>query len=190
MLGLGQAPDTVLDDDDRAVDDQAEVQRPQAHQVGGHARPHHAGYGGQHRKRNDCCRDQGGAQVAQQQKQHHDDQQGPFKQVFLHRGDGLVHQRRAVVYRLHLDAVGQRGLNGVQFLGHRLCYRPGVFPHQHHGGAHHRFPAVACGGSGAQLLANGHISYIGYPDWRTIPVGNHHLFNIANGGQLPGRAHQ
>ena len=190
VLGLGQAPDTVLDDDDRAVDDQAEIQRPQTHQIGGYARPHHTGDGGEHRKRNDSCRDQGGAQVAQQQKQHHDHQQCPFKQVLLHRGNRLVHQGCAVVYRLHLDAVGQGGLNGLQLFGHRLCYRPGIFPHQHHGGAHHRFLAVAGGGSGAQLLANGHFSYIGYPDWRTIPVGNHHLFNIANGGQLPGRAHQ
>ena len=68
VLGLGQAPDTVLDDDDRAVDDQAEVQRPQAHQIGGYARPHHAGDSGKHGQGDHRCGYQSGTQIAEQQK--------------------------------------------------------------------------------------------------------------------------
>ncbi len=33
VLLLGEPPQAVLDDDDRAVDDEAEVERAQAHQV-------------------------------------------------------------------------------------------------------------------------------------------------------------
>ena len=45
---LLQAPDAVLDHDHRAVDDQSEIDRPEAHQVTGHARAYHSDEREQH----------------------------------------------------------------------------------------------------------------------------------------------
>jgi hypothetical protein len=43
MLRFAEAAQAVLDDDHGAIDDQAEIQRAQAHQVARHAAAHHAG---------------------------------------------------------------------------------------------------------------------------------------------------
>jgi len=53
MLAFGKAQDAVLNDDDCAIDDQAEVERTQTHQVGTDLRLHHAGHQHQHGQRND-----------------------------------------------------------------------------------------------------------------------------------------
>ena len=84
VLALGQAAQTVLDDDHRAVDDEAEVDGPQAHEVAADAGLHHAGGGHQHRERNGQGGDQRRPDVAQQQEEHDDDQDRPLGQVFLH----------------------------------------------------------------------------------------------------------
>ena len=67
---FGEPPQAVLDDDDRAVDDQAEVDRAEAHQVAADPSLHHAGRRHQHRERDRQRGDQRGAEVAQQQEQH------------------------------------------------------------------------------------------------------------------------
>ena len=64
MLTFAKATQAVLDDDDRAVHDQAEVQRAQAHQVGRHATARHTGQGEQHRQWNHRSRDQSSSEVA------------------------------------------------------------------------------------------------------------------------------
>jgi hypothetical protein len=84
MLRLAETAQAVLDDDHRAVDDQAEIERAQAHQIAGDLVLHHAADGHQHRQRNHCGRNQRRPQVAEQQEQDGDDQQGAFEQVFLH----------------------------------------------------------------------------------------------------------
>ena len=99
VLGLPEAAQAVLHDDDGAVDDQAEVERAEAHQIPRSARPHHAGDGHQHGDRDDRRRDQGGADVSEQQEQHDDDQQGAFQQVFLNCVDGAIDQVRPVIDR-------------------------------------------------------------------------------------------
>jgi hypothetical protein len=43
LLPFGEAAKRILDDDDRTVDDQPEVERAQTHQVARHAQPVHAG---------------------------------------------------------------------------------------------------------------------------------------------------
>ena len=73
MLSLAQTPQRVLDDDDRPIHDQAEIQRTKAHQVCGHASLQHAGGGQQHGHGNDHRSDQRRTKVAEQRKQHNDD---------------------------------------------------------------------------------------------------------------------
>jgi hypothetical protein len=83
VLAFAEATQAVLDDDHGAVDDQAEVQRAQAHQVARDTAAHHAGDGHQHRDGNHGGRDQCRAKIAQQQEQHRDHQQRAFDQVPL-----------------------------------------------------------------------------------------------------------
>ena len=67
---LGEPPDQVLDHHDRPVDDQSEVDRPEAHQVAGETRPEHSGERPQHRQRQGQGDDDPGPPVAQQQQEH------------------------------------------------------------------------------------------------------------------------
>jgi len=190
VLGLCQSTDAVLNNNHRAINNQAKIQRPQAHQVGRHPGLYHAGNRGQHRQRDHRRGDQGRAQITQQREQHHDHQQCAFKQVFLHRGDGFVHQGGAVVHSLQPDTRGQRGLDRFEFAGHRPRYRAGIFTHQHHRRAQHCLCPIAGGRAGTQFLANSHIGHIGDLHRRTVAVADHYLFYLGNTGQLAGRAHQ
>ncbi len=99
MLSFAEAAQAVLDDDNGPIDDQAEVQRAEAHQITGGAGLDHAGDGHQHSHRNDRCCDQGRTDVPEQQKQHDDDQQGPFEQVFLDGVDGALDEVSPVIDR-------------------------------------------------------------------------------------------
>ncbi|MCY1412001.1 hypothetical protein D9M71_273970 [compost metagenome] len=103
LLGVGQAADRILDDHHRAIDDDAEVQRAEAHQVGADLVAEHAGEGKQHRQRNDHRGDQRGADVAEEQEQNHDHQDRAFDQVLLHRGNGFIDQIGAVIDRHRAD---------------------------------------------------------------------------------------
>ncbi len=78
-LLLGEAPDAVLDDDHRAVDDEAEVDRAEAHQVAADLALDHAGDGDQHRERDRERGDERGADVAEQQEQDDDDQRSALR---------------------------------------------------------------------------------------------------------------
>ena len=91
--------EAVLDDDHGAVDDDAEVDRAEAHQVGADPALHHAGDGEQHRQRDDAGGDERGADVAEHQEQHGDHQQRAFDQVLLDGLDGGLDQAGAVVDR-------------------------------------------------------------------------------------------
>ena len=104
---LREPAQAVLDDDDRAIHDETEVQRAQTHQVCGNPRLHHAGDGHQHGERNHQRGEQCRAQVAQQQEQDHHHQQRTFDEVLLDGGDGLIHQHGAVVSGDGLHAFGQ-----------------------------------------------------------------------------------
>jgi hypothetical protein len=67
-------PKTVLHDDDGAIHDQPEIERPQAHQVCAELCLQHSRRGDEHGDRNDQCRDQRGAEVPKQQEEHKNDQ--------------------------------------------------------------------------------------------------------------------
>ena len=125
-LRMRESAHAVLHDHHRAVDDDAEVQRAQAHQVRADLLVvHHAGEGEQHRQRNDQRGDQGRADVAEEQEQHGDDQHRAFEQVLLDGGDGLVDQHRPVVDGDCLDAWRQRAVDLYHLLVHRLRDRRG-----------------------------------------------------------------
>mgnify|MGYP003382669915 CR=1 FL=1 len=111
MLLLGETPNAVFHDDDRAIDDDAEVESTEAHQVAADFRADHAGDGEQHRKRDDAGGEQRGAEVPQQQKQDDNDERGSFKEVLLHGLDGGVHECGAVINGVGLHAFRQRAVH-------------------------------------------------------------------------------
>ena len=114
MLRLGEPAQAILDDDDRAIDDQAEVERAEAHQVGRNPVLHHAGDGHQHGQRNDRRSDQCGSDVAKQHEQNDDNEQRALDQIRSHGLDGAVDERGAVVDRRGTHAVGQARIDLVQ----------------------------------------------------------------------------
>ena len=85
VLPLGQVAQAVLDNDHRAIHDEAKVEGAQAHQVAADPRPHHADGRHQHGQRDGQGRNQRRPQVAQEEKQHGNHQEGAFGQVFLAR---------------------------------------------------------------------------------------------------------
>ena len=142
MLGLTKATQAVLDDDDGAVDDQAEVQRPQAHQIARGAGAHHARDRHQHGDGDDRRRDQGGADVSEQEEEDDDDEQGAFDQVLLDRLDGPLDEVGPVIDRRRLHPLGQ-GLGGFLQAGRGgLGHDAAVLARQHQDGGQHRLLAV------------------------------------------------
>jgi len=187
---MGQSAHAVLDDHHRPVDDDAEIQRPQAHQVGAHLVMHHAGEGEQHRQGNHRRRDDGGTDVAQEQKQDHDHQDRAFQQVLLHRGDGLVHQHGAVVHRHRMHALGQAAVDLHHLLVHGLRHRAAVLADEHEHRAQHHFAAVVRGGAGAQFAPHPNVGHVAHPDRHTARAAEDDIANVLQRLDLPGRPDQ
>ena len=120
VLALAHAAQTVLHDHDRAVDDQAEVECAEAHEVAADAVRHHTGDREQHRERDHQSRDERGTQIPEEQEQHDDDEEGAFDKALRNRGDSAVHQLRAIVHRIYVNTGRQRLAHLVETLGDTL----------------------------------------------------------------------
>lgn len=190
QLRFAKAAQAVLHDDHRAIDDQTEIQRTQAHQVAGHATTHHAGEREQHRQRDHCRGDQGCAHVAQQQEQHHDDQQRAFDQVLGDGDDGAVHQCGAVVHRHCLHARRQAGIGHLQPLRCGLRHGAAIGTDQHEHRAEHHFAAVLGGGAGAQFASLAHLRHIAYADRHAGAPIQHDRTDLRDVVHLPRHPHQ
>ena len=150
-LRLAEAADDVLHQDHRAVHDQAEVDRPQAHQVGRDAGLHHAGEGEQHRERDGRGHDQPRPDVAQEGEQDGHDEERPLEQVRLDRADDAADEDRAVVVRDDPDALGQGRLQLRNRLARAGRHLERVLAGQHLDEADHGLaPAVDGGDADAQ----------------------------------------
>ena len=146
MLAFRDPAQRVFHDDDRAVDNQAEVQRAQAHQVCRQPRFEHARGGHQHRDRDDRRGDQCRAQVSEECEQHGDHQQRTLGKVGRHGLDGGVDQAGAVKHRPDQQVRRQGARDLFQADIHRGGNRPAVLPDPHHGGTDDDLlPAFGCG---------------------------------------------
>ncbi|MNJ21356.1 hypothetical protein D3C77_157060 [compost metagenome] len=190
LLRVGQAANGVLDDHYRSIDDDAEVQGAEAHQVGADLVAEHTGEGEQHRQRNDHGSDQRRADVAEEQKQNDDHQDRAFDEVLLHRGDGLVDQVGAVVHRHRADASGQRAVDLHQLLRHRLGHRAAVLADQHEHRAQHHFAAVLGCRAAAQFTPDTDFGDVAHTDRRAVDVGQDDIGDVIDAGQLPRCANQ
>jgi hypothetical protein len=139
-----QPADAVLHHDHRAVDDEAEVDRPEAHQARRNPRgPHQVG-GEEHRQRDRQGHDQAGPDVAEEHEQHADHEQPPLGEVVEHRVERPADQVAAVVDDLQFDAGRKRAADLAQLLFGGGHDPPAVLAadHHHHPG-HHLAAAVA-----------------------------------------------
>ena len=101
MLTFGDASQRIFNDDDGPIDDQAEIECAEAHQVRRNAAAQHPEAGHQHGDRDHQRRDQRRPEIAEQQEQHDDNQQRPFGQVLRNCLDRGIDERRAVEHRLY-----------------------------------------------------------------------------------------
>jgi hypothetical protein len=142
LLFVREMPDDVFHHHDRAINDEAEVNRAKAHQVARHPALDHAGHGEKHGQRDGQRDDERRAQIAEQREEHHHDQQRSFKQTRLDRMQRAVHQVRAVVERSHFDTRRKFLLNMRELRRHVARDDTAVAARQHEGSAHHTFLAV------------------------------------------------
>ena len=184
-LRMGQSAHAVLDDHHRPVDDDAEVQRPQTHQIGAHLVVHHAREGEQHRQGNHRRRDDGRSDVAQEQEQDHDHQNRAFQQVLLDRADGFVHQNSTVVDGHRMDPLRQAAVDLHHLLVDGLRNRSAVLANQHEDRAQHHFAAVVCGCAGAQFAPQPHVRHVAHPDWHAARAAEDDIANVLQRLDLP-----
>jgi hypothetical protein len=130
-LGLGTPPYGIFDHDDRAIDDQAEIEGAKAHQVARHVEYAHQHRREQHRQGNDRGDEQGATPVPQQQNEDHDDEPGAFEEVPPDSTDGAIDELRAIVEGHHLDTLRQRALDRLDALLDALHHGPRIFSEQH-----------------------------------------------------------
>ena len=188
--GLTQASQAVLHDDHRAVDDQAKIERSQAHQVRTYAALHHAGDGHQHGDGDDRCGQQRRPDVAEKQEQHGNHQKGAFNEIGPYRYQGLVHQSRAVVYRCGGNPFRQTGLDLFQPCRRGLRDFTAVCADQHEHGAHDHFTAILGGRAIAQLLADPDPGDIGQANGNALGDLHHNKAQRLDVLRLTGHAHQ
>ncbi len=145
VLPQAQSADDVFHHHHSSVDDQAEIDGAQTHQVAGYLRLHHAGQREEKRKRNRERNDQRRPPIAEQKQQHSHDEKRAFEEIRPHRRDGLVDQHGAVIDGGDLHAFRQFRFDLLQLLRDPLGHDAAVFPGKHERGTEHGFLAVKGG---------------------------------------------
>jgi hypothetical protein len=159
-LGLGEATRRVLHDDDRAVDDQAEVDGAEAHQVSRDPRRAHEEHGEQHRERDGDRDDDARPQIAEQQEEDAHDQRRADEEVLADRVNRVIDELRAVVKRLDERAWWKRALERRELGLHRVCHGARVLAHEHHGDSDRDFAVpVTRGRAAPQPSAESHVTH-------------------------------
>ncbi len=140
-----QIKDHTLDDDDGSVDEDAEVDGPQAHQVGPHPEEVHHDKGKKKGQRNGRCHHKTTAEVAQKDHQHEDHDECPQRQVLSNRRGRTFDQTAAVQKRSDLHARRKGFLDQGHPVLHSFDDIVGVLTFEHHHNAPDRFPLTVLG---------------------------------------------
>ena len=138
----------TLDDDDRTVDDDTEVDGAEAHQIGRDTEYAHENEGEEHRKRNDRGDDQAGAGVAEEYYEDDEDDDGALDKVADDGRNVTADKFRTVQIGAYRNALGQHLLYllhaGLELFGYDI----GICALEHHGYAADTLAlAVACHGA-------------------------------------------
>ena len=151
----------VLHHHDRPIDDQAEVDRPEAHEVRAGLGRGHPGQQKQEGKRDRQGDQQGRAPVPEQQQEHGDDDRCALEEVGLDRADGRADEVGAVVQHADPDAFRQVLTDEAQLFDRTTGDFPGVLTGQHDGGPDDGLVPIDGGGPHARSAADrdfGHIA--------------------------------
>ena len=178
VLSLAEPAEAVLDDDDGPVDDEAEVERPEAHEVCRCPRLEHARQRHQHRDRNDRRRDQRGPEIAEQQEQDHDDEQRALGEILLHRRNRPLDERGAIVERLGNDTLRQRTRGFDEAFGRGLRHHARILADQHRDRGKDDFLAIFRRGACAEPRADRDIGDVGDPDRNPAAGGDDDLRQV------------
>ena len=190
MLSRAEPAQAVLDDDHGPIDDQAEVERAQAHQVTGHTVGDHSADRKQHRQRDDGGRDHSSADVSEQKEQNDDHEKSAFQQVLLDSLNSTIDKLGSIVDRFCNDTRRQGACCDLQFFGGGLRDRAAVFAHQHEDCAEYDFLAVLGGGARPQFLAHQHFGDVSDAYGYAVAVRDDDAFQIVDPAGLPRRAQQ
>ncbi len=190
LLCVSQPANGVLDDNYRAINDDAEVQSTKAHQVCTHLVGEHARKGEEHRQRDHHRGDDRCTDIAEEQEEDGYHQDRPLNEVLLNRGDGLVHQISSVVNRDGDYPIRERTIDLFQLGGHCLRDTATVLADEHEHRAEHNFSAVLGGSSSTQLSANLHIRNMADPNGGPVDVADNDVGDVRRGGNLTGRPNQ
>ena len=181
-----------LQHDDRAVDQQAEVDGPQRHQVAGHPQPDHPQDRHAHRQRDGRGGEQRPARAAQRDEQDHRDQHRALGQVDGDRLQHAVDELGAVVVRPDLDARRQLGLDLRQPGLDRLDHLARVGAAQHHDGAGDDLAFTVLGdGAETQGGPDPHRAQVLDQHWRSVGVrGDDRVLDVLEAVELAVGAHE
>uniref|UniRef100_A0A6J6A3J5 Unannotated protein n=1 Tax=freshwater metagenome TaxID=449393 RepID=A0A6J6A3J5_9ZZZZ len=181
MLALSKPSQAILDDDNRTINDEAEIQSSEAHEVARDVQPVHPGRRHQHRKGNDERGDQRRADIPEYEKQDDDDKERTFCEVLRDCLDRRVDEIGAVINRLRLDTRRQRAVDVGKPCSNRLRDRAGVFTDKHECGSHDRVLAVDAGSTAAKPAADGDGSHIADAHRQAAPSSNDCMRDVVNG---------
>ncbi len=135
-MGSLQSAHEVLDHHDRRVDEQAEVERSEAHQIRRHAELLHHDEHNEQRQRNDRRRQQGRAEDCEEHEQNQDHERAAFEQVLEYRPRGPIDDLTLVVKRADRDTGRQQCPDLAKTLldkAHDVA-SVGAFQHDDHAG--------------------------------------------------------
>ena len=190
FLGMGESAYAVLDDHDGTVNDDAEVQGSQTHQVGTDLLLDHPGEGEEHRQRDHHGSQNGRPHVPEEQEQDGNHQNGAFKKVLLDGVDGLVDQDCPVINRYRMHALGQIAVDLDHLLVDGLRHLAAVFADQHEDGPKNHLTPVVGRRTGTELSTDLHDSDVTDADWNTALVSQDDVADVLHRTNLAGRPNE
>ena len=171
---VGDLLEDALDDDDRGIDDDPEVDRPEREQAGGDPCLPHADEAEHHRQRNRRGGHEPGAEIAEHDVKDDDDEEGPLEEVLPHRGDHPVDELRAVVDDLRLHPFRERAEELLKPVAQARRDGVAVFSHEHEAEAEDHLPLAAGRHRPlADLMADEDLADVADADRDAVARGDH-----------------
>jgi len=189
LAGFAEASEDVLDDDHRAIDDDAEVHGAQRQQVGRNADQAEADEGAEQGERDHGGDDAGGPQVGQEDVEHQHDQRRAFQQVAVDGFQGLADQPGAVVVGNQLHTGRQAAaVQLVHLRLQRIEHQGGVLvlAQQDDAGYHVVLVAVGVGIADDALGRDARLDHLGHvadTERRSVVFGDDDLADIGRAAQ-------
>jgi hypothetical protein len=114
LPGRGQVVEDRLDHDDGPIDEEAEVERAEAHEVAGHVEEDHPHHGAEHRERDHRGDEAACAHAAEHREEDERDEHAALEEARAHRAKRREHELLAVVGHLEGHVLGEARADGGQ----------------------------------------------------------------------------